>query len=312
MWLLPIALTVIAFRFLVPSLAEAPPGTTLHGLARFASEQPALVGAAVLLLFGALVTYWRGVLMKKPPPSSSGRKVWSTVLAAAAAAASALAFGQLFRPARVMSTSMVPTLLPSDRLWVDQPDHTPKRGEVIVFRHRGDGDAGDLVKRVIGLPGDRIRMIDSRPVISGTEVPSCDAGTYVYYVDGKSSRGHLVLEWLDGRAYLTIYQPGAYHFDEYTVKPGEVFVLGDNRGVSNDSRSWVSPGVALGDIEGRVERVLFGAGRGGELDAGRVWQPLGTGVHLSGVDLEPLRAGIARCLDHPPAAARPDQPVKSQ
>jgi signal peptidase I len=296
--LLPLPLTVATMRWLVPPV-----------------EQPIMVAAATLLLFSALAEYWSGPLFGAPPVAqgteherSHARRVLPTLVAMAVAAVVAVAVGHLFRTARVVSTSMVPTILPADRLWVDRlgsaTKHLPRRGEIIVFRHRGDGDAdgadGALVKRVVGLPGDRISMIDSRPVLNGEEVPSCDAGTFVYLGAGRASRGHLVVEWLDRRPYLTVHEPGPQHMTEYIVKPGELFVLGDNRGVSNDSRSWHSgPGVALGDVEGRVAHVLYGADRAGRLDGERWWRSLGIELHVSGVDLTPLRAGIEACLKRP-------------
>jgi signal peptidase I len=287
--LLPVALTVVVMRWLMPPV-----------------EQPVMVAALVLLVFVALAEYWSRVLVGAPPPVA--RRRTSTLVAVGVAALAAIAFGQAFRAARVLSTSMVPTILPHDRLWVDKllRRHAPRRGEVIVFRHRGDGgddgEGGALVKRVIGLPGDRVAMNGSRPVLNGQELPSCDAGTFVYFGASKSSRGHLVVEWLEGQPYLAIYEPGPHHFDEYVVKPGELFVLGDNRGVSNDSRSWRDgAGVPLQDIEGRVAHVLFGADRAGRLDPARLWRRLGTELHVTGVNIDPLRAGIERCLQGPPA-----------
>ena len=304
--LLPLPLTALTLRALVPALADAPPGSPLHAIARVGAEQPLLVAAVTLLGFCALAEYWSGAILgARPVEAGRAPRLWPTLVAMAVAAVVAVAAGHAFRAARVVSTSMVPTILPGDRLWVDRlgdaTKRLPRRGELIVFRHRGDGDAdgedGALVKRVIGLPGDRIAMIDSRPLLDGQELPSCDAGTFVYLGASRVSRGHLVVEWLDGRPYLTIHEPGPQQLTEYVVKPGELFVLGDNRGVSNDSRSWQGgPGVALGDVEGRVAHVLFGADRGGRLDGERWWRSLGTDLHVSGVDVTPLRAGIESCL----------------
>jgi signal peptidase I len=253
-----------------------------------------MITAAVLILIASAVAeyWWQHFRGKREKLSSPRRRIVSMVAAVAVAAGAAVAFGHAFRAAHVVSTSMVPTILPADRLWVNKLRGAPGRGDVVVFHKGADGD---LVKRVIGLPGDKISMIDSRPVLNGQEIESCDAGTYTWLGADKSSRGHLVVEWLDGRVWLTVHQPGPQHMDEYTVQPGELFVLGDNRGVSNDSRSF-GP-VPLTDLDGRVEHVLFGAGRDGAFDRGSLWRRLGTELHLTGVDLAPLQAGVERCLN---------------
>jgi signal peptidase I len=246
---------------------------------------------------------------------TTARRLFTLLVPVAVAAICGLLFRQAFRPAKVMSTSMVPTILPSDHLWVERlgraTGRPPRRGEVIVFRHRAFGESGTLVKRVIGLPGDRVAMVDSRPVLNGHEVPGCNAGTYAWFGASRASRGHLVVEWLDGQAYLTVHAPGPQRFDEYVVKPDEVFVLGDNRGVSNDSRNWQEGrGVAFAEIEGRVAHVLFGTDRRGRFDLERLWRPLGTDLQLAGVDIGPLRAGIARCLKEGPTSSFADRLAK--
>jgi signal peptidase I len=229
------------------------------------------------------------------------RRRWPIAIAAALTAAG---LGFWARPVRVASTSMLPTILPADRLWVDRLHRAPRRGDVIVFHHRGE-EEGELVKRVIGLPGDRVAMHGSLPVVNGDELPSCDAGTFVWFGATRSSRGHLVVEWLDGRAHLAIHAAGPHAFADYVVQPGELFVLGDNRGVSNDSRSWAQPGVAFADVEGTVAHVLFGADRAGAIDLGRVGQKIGTALQVPGVDLAPLRERVEKCLAEGPASQAP-------
>lgn len=280
-------------------------------VARLVYEQPVVAAAVAFLVASALVRYWSfalpGARAIEAPARPARRRTALVVLAVGVAAAAGIAAGRAFQPARIVSTSMVPTILPGDRVWVDKraygPGRDPRPGDVVVFHHAraADGDPGALAKRVIAVPGDHVAMNGSHPVINGREVASCDAGALMYIGASQVSRGRLTVEWLDGRAYLTVHEPGPHAFTGYDVKPGEVFVLGDNRGVSNDSRSWRAAGVPFAEIAGRVDRVLFGEDRGGRLDGDRAWLSLGTELRLAGVDLAPLRAGLERCLRAPPS-----------
>ena len=160
----------------------------------------------------------------------------------------------------------------------------PERGDIIVFRHR----ASDVpyIKRVIGLPGDRVRMIDGQVELNGTMLPQADAGMFEEpYLPQGSKRSvpscsnevfrqsaetvckkDLAFETLpNGRSYgvLDISPSSRDNTGVYTVPANNYFVMGDNRDNSTDSRAQglMDPGfIEASSIIGRAERVVFSWG----------------------------------------------------
>ena len=246
---------------------------------------------------------------------------WSHALQAVAAAVFAAMFALLIRehalaPVRVLSGSMLPNLTPGDLLLADRTayrtrlsgvapggdEKMPRRGDIVVFTPpEGEETSEPLVKRVIGIPGDRIAMRGSRPVINGWEVPACDAGHYLYVLPDGAVSARLWVEFMDDRAYLTVAAPALRQFPEpYEVKAGEVFVLGDNRNNSSDSRAWNEghgAGAKLDAIVGRVRWFLLGARRDQHFDLSRLLGDADSArLHLEGIDVTVLQESIAKCL----------------
>lgn len=127
-------------------------------------------------------------------------------------------------PVRISSGSMDPTLRAGDVVSVSRnhPDlEGLHRGDLVTFRSPQDG--ARALKRVIGLPGDSLVIKDAVLYVDGRAVPEP-------YVDH---------EMIDG-----------YYSRTYTVPDGRVFVLGDNRGNSVDSRDY-GP-IAVGELLGKV------------------------------------------------------------
>lgn len=154
------------------------------------------------------------------------------------------------QPIRIPSASMEPTLLVGDFLLLDRQAVTPDdeilmppsgidRGDVVVFHDPIDDPGVHLVKRVIGVPGDRVRMARGHVYINGRPL----AESYAVYRQSQpdSYRDDFPdLAAMDERvdSGWWIKMRHLVQDGELTVPPGNYFVLGDNRNDSDDSRYW--------------------------------------------------------------------------
>jgi signal peptidase I len=166
------------------------------------------------------------------------------------------------------------------------PKLPPHYGDVIVFQFPEKPDQ-DFIKRVVALPGDMLEALDGRPIINGFRPPECRVGVYKHtWGDGVFAQheGELYVEYLGPEAFLTFYDhamSASSTFDRracesdnqcepglscrahlcgdlqgpYRAKSGEVWVMGDNRNNSHDSRGWwegKGGGVPFDFIKGRA------------------------------------------------------------
>ncbi len=164
----------------------------------------------------------------------------------------------VFEPFRIPSSSMMPTLLTGDFIYVNKFSYglklpvlhdtiieigKPKRGDIIVFRFPEDQSV-DYIKRVVGIPGDKIRY-DTRKkslYINGKLIEQELVGPYEGLMDDPDNRKLIKkYEQLGDKKHLMFTENSKYPpfiYTEIVVPEGEYFAMGDNRDNSSDSRFW--------------------------------------------------------------------------
>ena len=192
----------------------------------------------------------------------------------------------LIQPFYIPSSSMEPTLLVGDRLFVTKYSYgfskhsfpfslpilnkrilfnSPERGDVVVFKTPADNRT-DYIKRLIGLPGDKIQFIDSNLYLNSSEILKSKI-----LIKNKIYCGNRVIDVYkfeeilpSGKKFHTVYLKDYTYqnSDVFTVPENHYFFLGDNRDCSKDSRYLTSVGYVHKDnLVGKAQFIFFSSDR---------------------------------------------------
>tara|TARA_B100001063_G_C16666816_1_gene504063 strand:+ start:211 stop:945 length:735 start_codon:yes stop_codon:yes gene_type:complete len=188
----------------------------------------------------------------------------------------------LLQPFYIPSSSMEPTLLVGDRLFVTKYSYgyskhsfpfsppvilnrlffkEPKRGDVIVFKTPADNRT-DYIKRLIGLPGDRIQFIDSNLFLNNTEILKSKISRKDTIFCGQKKIDVFTFEEKlpNKKIFKTVYLKNLSYqnSDPFIVPEDHYFFLGDNRDCSKDSRFLSSVGyVHKNNLVGKAQFIFF-------------------------------------------------------
>ncbi len=195
----------------------------------------------------------------------------------------ALIIRSLFiQPFYIPSSSMEPNLLVGDRLFVTKYTYgyskhsfpfsppifkgrlfqkEPKRGDIVVFKTPADNRT-DYIKRLIGLPGDKIQFIDSNLFINNSEILKSRISKKDTIFCGKKKIDVFTFDELlpNGKKYNTVYLKNFSYqnSDVFIVPENNYFFLGDNRDCSKDSRFLTSVGYVHEDnLVGKAQFIFF-------------------------------------------------------
>ena len=159
----------------------------------------------------------------------------------------------LAEPFRIPSGSMLPTLLIGDYILVNKYEYgirlpitktkifnisEPKRGDVVVFRYPGNEDI-NFIKRVIGIPGDKIKYHNKQLYVNGVEYKKRKQETHEYLSDFGRQELEIFTENDNQKIYNILNDNmSPINDNEFFVPENKYFVMGDNRDHSSDSRYW--------------------------------------------------------------------------
>ena len=188
----------------------------------------------------------------------------------------------LIQPFYIPSSSMEPNLLVGDRIFVTKYSYgyskhsfpfsppifkgrimhkNPERGDIVVFKTPADNRT-DYIKRLIGLPGDKVQFISSNLYINSSEVMKSRLSTKDIIFCGKKKIDVFTFEELlpNGKKFITVYSK-EYTFqnsDPFIIPKNHYFFLGDNRDCSKDSRFLSSVGYVHKDnLVGKAQFIFF-------------------------------------------------------
>jgi signal peptidase I len=159
-------------------------------------------------------------------------------------------------PLKIPSTSMTPAVMQGDFLFADKRYNCPgcggrvRRGDIAIFVYPNDRSML-YIKRVIALPGDHVQISGREVRLNGKPLAATQAAPLT----------ESVTESIDGRSWQVLWGAVPPPAVDITVPPGQVFVLGDNRQASVDSRAFGT--VPLQEVVGRARQVWFSWGPGG-------------------------------------------------
>ena len=188
----------------------------------------------------------------------------------------------LVQPFYIPSSSMEPTLLVGDRLFVTKYTYgyskhsfpfsppilnkrimfsSPERGDVIVFKTPADNRT-DYIKRLIGLPGDKIQFIDSNLYLNNSEIlkSKINNKTTIFCGDKSIDVYRFEEKLSNGKKFHTVYLKDYTYqnSDVFTVPKDHYFFLGDNRDCSKDSRFLSEVGYVHKDnLVGKAQMLFF-------------------------------------------------------
>jgi len=191
-----------------------------------------------------------------------------------------------FQPFYIPSSSMEPNLLIGDRLFVSKYSYgysqhsfpfspkiftgrilkkTPERGDVVVFKTPADNRT-DYIKRLIGLPGDKVQIINKDLYLNGIKIEKKQVETSLNInCGGEILKVDVYEETLpNGTKYLAVYRKDGtmINSDVFIVPNDHYFFLGDNRDCSKDSRFLSSVGyVNFNNLVGKARIIFFSSNK---------------------------------------------------
>jgi len=267
------------------------------------ASAPLLIIAVVPIVGFAIADVWAivvlSIALKRVHSITTPRAVFATVASPTIALALALVFRIfVFEPFKIPSGTMAPTVQAGDQIFANKFIYgfrAAKRGDVIVFTSPEDSTK-DFIKRIVAIGGDTIEIRDGFLVVNGSQVPR----EYVETVPTEQLADETDIpaaqafiaekyrETLDGHSYFIYLKPGSERsscaYERYgcgrptRVPPGTVYVIGDNRYASRDSRSFGFIENRL--IKGRANLVWWSSKANGDPR----WSRIGTSIHRGDQD----------------------------